>query len=243
MYHVPEINGIRWNGMHSRLDLGAVCRSRSTPPPKPIKRHERVAYSNLTWDYSLLSGIREYENRTLRYQFSLTDSHWQRLRERVDAFTEWLYAPLGFEDLYDSAEPDYHFRAKLTSAVPEYQTPHCCEITVEFEAYPFRIPNGDLSYPVDPDYYPDIDGDGIVTAADVQMISTAAANIGAGEPSGLDEDQERRADADRDGTITASDAQLAADFVSAVGAGDFENDAAGWTHFLNESLGRKPEVI
>lgn len=243
MYHIPQTNGIEWNGMHSHTDFGAVCRSRSTPPPKPIKRQERVAYSNVTWDFSSLGGVKEYENRTLRYVFSLTDRKYWRLRERVDAFIAWLYEPISFTALYDNADPEYHFLAKLTSAVPEFQNGVCCEITAEFEAYPFRIPNQDAAFPVDADYFPDLDGDGSVTASDAQMILTAASNIGAGDPSGLDADQERRADADRDGEITSSDAQMVFTFVAGVGAGDYPNDAGGWTDFLNEELGRMPEVI
>lgn len=243
MYHNPGTNGITWNGMHSCADLDAVCKSRSTPPPKPIKRHERVAYSNITWDFSALGGVREYENRTLSYVFTITELDWRRCRERVNAFLKWLYAPMSFQELWDSADPEYHYRAKLSSAVPSYTRGVCCEITAEFEAYPYRIPNADLAYPVDESYYPDLDGDGSVTALDALMIQDAAANVGAGEPSGLTPEQERRADADRDGEITASDAQLVLEFSASAGGGDYTDDPKGWAAFLNDQQGRKPEVI
>jgi hypothetical protein len=100
-------------------------------------------------------------------------------------------------------------------------------------AVPYVSMNGrDCSFGGDADCFPDIDGDGLVTAADAEMIATAAANIGAGEPSGLTKAQERRADADLDGAITASDAETVQAFAAAVGAGDYTNDPAGWLAFL-----------
>jgi hypothetical protein len=191
----------------------------------------------------VLSPVREYENRRLRYVFTISDPICTRCRERVDAFTEWLAEPAGFCDLCDSAEPLYHYRAKPVSITPKYTAGVYCEITVEFEAYPYRIPNENPAYPVDPDYYPDIDGDGSVTAADAQMISAAAANIGAGEPSGLTPEQELRADADRDGQITAVDAQIVLEFTALAGAGDYTDSPAGWTKYLNDIQSRRNEVI
>ena len=82
------------------------------------------------------------------------------------------------------------------------------------------------------DDFPDIDGDGIISAADEQLILNAAANIGAGIPTGLTPDQERRADAAQDGKITAADGQLAGEFATQAGAGVYENSPAGWFCFL-----------
>ena len=239
-YH-PESNGIVWNGKHSCTDFDATCKERQTPPPKEIKRQERVAYSNVTWNFGSFFGVKEYENRTLRYTFVISDN--ERCREKADAFIDWLEAPDGFSELWDSVDPLYHFRAQLTSISTKYQGGVVCELTVIFEAYPYRIPNEDVAFPVDPDRYPDIDDDGQITAADAQAIQTAAANIGAGEPSGLTPEQEFRADADRDGTITAIDAQLVLSFTAACGAGDYSDTPAGWTDFLNDQLSRRPEVI
>lgn len=241
MHYHPESNGIVWNGKHSCTDFDATCKARQTPPPKEIKRQERVAYSNVTWNFNSFFGVKEYENRTLRYTFTISDT--KRCREKVNAFIDWLEEPEGFSELWDSADPLYHYRAQLTSIDTKYTGGVTCELTVIFEAYPYRIPNEDVAYQVDDDYYPDIDGDGHVTAADAQAIQTAAANIGAGEPSGLTPEQEFRADADRDGMITAIDAELVLSFTAACGAGDYSDDAAGWTEFLNDQQSRRPEVI
>lgn len=47
------------------------------------------------------------------------------------------------------------------------------------------------------------------------------------------EQQEDRADANRDGKITAVDATFINRFVLACGVGEYDNNAAGWTAFMN----------
>ena len=91
-------------------------------------------------------------------------------------------------------------------------------------------------------YFPNINGGQRVTALDASDILKAAANIGAGEPSGLTPEQEVKADADRDGMITASDANLVLQFVAACGAGDYENTPDGWALFLNIHQGIKEKI-
>lgn len=87
----------------------------------------------------------------------------------------------------------------------------------------------------DESFFPDVDGDGTVSATDASLILDAAVRIGAGEPSGLTPEQQMRADADRDGTVTTMDAQLVSDFVTAVGAGEYQNTLEGWLNFLNQT--------
>lgn len=94
----------------------------------------------------------------------------------------------------------------------------------------------------DAEHFPDIEGLGYVTAADVVDILTAAANIGSGQPSGLTPEQEVKADADRDGVITASDAALVQQFIAAVGAGEYTNNVNGWGLFLNIQIGNKEKI-
>lgn len=91
-------------------------------------------------------------------------------------------------------------------------------------------------------YYPNVSGGQIVTASDAVDIMQAAANIGAGEPSGLTPAQEIKADADRDGVITAADASLVLQFTAACGAGEYENTPAGWALFLNIHEGIKEKI-
>mgnify|MGYP002857571121 CR=1 FL=1 len=88
--------------------------------------------------------------------------------------------------------------------------------------------------PVSDCRYPDVDGSGKVNASDASAILEAAANIGAGRPSGLTPEQELLADADCDGYITASDASLVLSFAASAGVGLYDNDLTGWTNFLND---------
>lgn len=82
--------------------------------------------------------------------------------------------------------------------------------------------------------YPDIDGDGTVTAIDASLVLTAYTNIQAGEPSGLTPEQENLADANRDGIINSVDASLIMSFYSGCSTGEYTNNQAGWTTFMTE---------
>lgn len=82
--------------------------------------------------------------------------------------------------------------------------------------------------------YPDIDGDGTVTAIDASIVLTAYTNIQAGEPSGLTPEQENLADANRDGIINSVDAALIMSFYSGCSTGTYTNNQAGWTTFMTE---------
>ena len=88
--------------------------------------------------------------------------------------------------------------------------------------------------PISDCQYPDIDGNGRVTASDASLILAAAANIGAGRASGLTPEQENLADVNRDGKINAVDASLVLSFAADLGVGKYSNDLAGWTEFLND---------
>ena len=137
----PNNNGITWNGEHSKTDYGAIVKERSTPPPVPIVRQERVPYSNLIWDFTGLTGIAEYELRSLSYVFTISDSNYLQCRRKVNAFINWLYSVSGYDDLYDSMDEGFHYSARLKSVTPEYTNGVYCEITVEFEAKPETILN------------------------------------------------------------------------------------------------------
>ncbi|MEE5994582.1 MAG: leucine-rich repeat protein [Oscillospiraceae bacterium] len=88
--------------------------------------------------------------------------------------------------------------------------------------------------PISDCQYPDIDGDGRVTASDSSLILAAAANIGSGRESGLTPEQEVLADVNRDGKINAIDASLVLNFAASVGAGNYQGSLEGWIDFLND---------
>ena len=81
--------------------------------------------------------------------------------------------------------------------------------------------------------YPDITGDGRVSAADASLILAAAANLGTGRESGLTPEQEQLADVNRDGKINAIDASLVLSFAADLGVGKYSSSQEGWIEFLN----------
>ena len=88
--------------------------------------------------------------------------------------------------------------------------------------------------PISDCHFPDIDGDGRVTASDSSLILAAAANLGTGRESGLTPEQELLADVNRDGSINAVDASLVLSFAAELGVGKYSNNQEGWTEFLSD---------
>lgn len=92
----------------------------------------------------------------------------------------------------------------------------------------------DTSIPISDCHYPDVNGDGQVNASDASLILTAAANLGAGNESGLTPEQELLADANSDGSINARDASLVQMYAAQCGAGNYSDSLEGWIEFLND---------
>lgn len=241
------LNGITWHGLHSQIDFGATVTERDTNVPQKDRITDRVPYSSVTHDFTELYGEASYPERILQYKFTISDERGIRyLKPRAERFKHWLYEPIEKSELYDDREANYHFNAVCTEFHENYTKGVIAEITVIFAADPFMLPNTTsdrLAIPVSDSRYPDLDGDGRVTAADAAMILSASANLGAGLESGLTAEQELLADADRDGSITATDAALVQKFVVQIGTGIWSNDSEGWTDFLNYELDRMPEVL
>lgn len=241
------INGITWHGMHSQLDFGATLIERDTNFPEKERITERVPYSSVTYDFTELYGKASYPERELKYKFVISDERGiHYLKKRVDKFKKWLYNPISKSELYEDKETEYHFKAVCTQITENYTHPVKCEITVTFKADPYRMPSVPperTAIPISDCRYPDIDGDGRVTAADASMILEAAANIGAGHPSGLTPEQELLADTNRDGIIDATDAAFVQQFVAQCGAGIWTDSESGWTDFINYNLDKMSEVL
>ncbi|MCR4643795.1 MAG: dockerin type I repeat-containing protein, partial [Oscillospiraceae bacterium] len=67
----------------------------------------------------------------------------------------------------------------------------------------------------------DLNADSIANSSDAAQILIAAARIGAGEDSGLTDDQKNAADVNADGSINASDSAILLQYAAAAGAGSF----------------------
>ena len=236
------MRGIAFNGRHSWYDFHAVISKSEKSVPEKKLVEETVPYSNMTYDFSCMNGEQTYQDRILKYTFTLLPS--AHIRQKADDFIRWLYEPAEKIILKDDSETEYHYLAKCTSiSTPEF-IGNICILTAVFTAYPLRIPDRpSVIFTEETAPYPDVNQDGTVNAEDAALILTAAANIGSGQPSGLTEEQEYLADADGDGDITASDASLVITFASACGAGKYEDSPAGWVKFRNDRLAQSEEVL
>lgn len=108
------------------------------------------------------------------------------------------------------------------------------ECTGRIGYQPFILPDIDDVRKLDTVLFPDINGDGKADARDAGIIAEAAANIGAGNPSGLTPVQELLADANRDGIINSKDNALVLEFSAGVGSGWYVQSPASWEQFLKD---------
>ena len=64
------MRGIFFDGQHSWYTHHAVISSSDKPVPKKKRTEETVPYSNVTYDFSCLTGVQTYEDSTLTYVLS-----------------------------------------------------------------------------------------------------------------------------------------------------------------------------
>ncbi len=233
------MRGIRFNKQHSWYAFHAVISSREKPIPAKQLVEERVPYSNVSYDFSCLTGRQIYEDRVLKYVLTFTAPTRAALIRKKDAIVNWLYAPMQRIALHDDEEPGYHYLAKCTRIEKPEITGGVCRLTVTFTAYPLRMPDRpSVIYTTATAPYPDVNLDGMVDSSDVTLILQAAADIGAGDEPGLNEEQLDRADANRDGTINSEDAILVQEYIANVGSGYYTDNHKGWVAFMNDHIAK-----
>lgn len=238
------MRGIRFNKQHSWYTFHAVISSSEKPIPAKRLVEERVPYSNVSYDFSCLTGEQIYEDRILNYVLTFTAPTRKALLRKKDAIVNWLYEPVQRIALYDDEEPGYHYLAKCTGIESPEITGCVCRLAVTFTAYPLRLPDrSSVIYTTVTAPYPDVNLDGTVDSSDAALILQAAADIGAGEETGLTAEQLDRADANRDGTINSDDAVLVQEFAANVGSGSYTDTPKGWVAFLNDRVAKKEGKI
>lgn len=235
------ISGILIENQHSYYRYGLSLLDRDIGEPPKDDHTDRVPYSNITHDFDEITGKSSYGERVLTYRFEFLCLSPQKAQNQILYIKKWLHWT-GRKNLYDTALPDYYFEVR--EPVLEIRQSHhgVYSIKAVFKASPAMQPVTRKAYAVSECRFPDIDGSGTISANDAALVLAAAARIGAGEESGLTEEQEYLADADMDGTITATDAALIQKFAALAGAGKYENSPEGWAEFLNLKLGRKEEI-
>ena len=203
---------------------------------------ERVAYSNTTYDFDDYFGISSYGERTLTYKFDLLESD-ARKRQYAEIELRKHLRWRGYRRLEDAQYPDFYFEARAPVFAFDKSVPGVMIVTITFKAAPAMLLRANEVLPSDMQRYPDLDGDGHVTAADAALILTAAENIAAGESSGLTEAQELLADADLDGTITVEDSALVLQYAAQVTAGQIEDSEQSWQQYLRRRRKLKGGIV
>lgn len=203
---------------------------------------ERVPYSNITYDFDDYYGISSYGERTLTYKFDLVESD-ARKRQNAEIALRKHLRWRGYRRLEDAQYPDFYFEARAPVLAFDKSVPGVLIVTATFRAAPAMLARANECLPRDMQRYPDLDGDGYVTAADAALILAAAEHIAAGEPSGLTDEQERLADADLDGEITAADAGLVLQYVQQVTAGQIADSEKSWQDYLRLWRKRKGGIV
>ena len=226
------------HGFWTPEGYGLRLLSRSIGEPPKDDHTERVPYSNVTYDFDAVYGASSYGERKLVYQFDyLCGEHRQSalISAQLRKYLTWQ----GIRVLQDSSFPDHHFEVRSPTVKVEdgQHTVHI--VTITFKANPAMIPNFVPPLLQSEQRYPDVNGDGHVTASDAALILTAAEKIAAGESSGLTSAQELLADADLDGSITEADSLIVLQYAAAVSAGQFADSEQNWQKYLRRHLAMK----
>lgn len=208
---------------------------------------ERVPFCSVTYHFEDFCGG-SWGERTLSYTYDLLSFGGfpaRRYAERVCAALRQKLRWRGCKPLSDPAYPDFFFEVREPIINVKHPQNGVWQISFAFTAKPAMLPRqigSDLLIRLQNQAYPDVNGDGSVTAADASLILTAAENIAAGLSSGLTAAQEILADADKDGAITEADALLVQDYAAAVLAGDFADSPGNWHAYLHRHFRLKEAV-
>lgn len=128
--------GFTRNGIHTReYNMWLVERTAPTPAEKRIM--ENLPFVQGSYDFSMILGGKVYENRPLTYRFEILNRDYQNRKVIQTSLENWLMKG-GYEPLYDDHAPGYYYLAKCTG-VYTTDTSDGLTITIEFDAYPFKI--------------------------------------------------------------------------------------------------------
>lgn len=129
--------GIRKNNKHSFDDFGLTIKSKKIGNPKKNKIKEEVPFMNGSYDFSLLYGEQTYSERQLEYTFNLNERNKIAMNIKKMQVLEWLN-DRGKQPLYDDTIPGFYFLAEVGDDDFSEEGSNG-EITVTFNAYPYKI--------------------------------------------------------------------------------------------------------
>lgn len=226
--------GFSIDGVHTYMRFGLRLLSRKTGSPPRDEYLERVPYSSVTHDLSMLYGSSTYGERKLSYKLEFICMDRFRAESRITdilSFMSWT----GQKKLYDDLFPAHYFLVRQPE-IDITEDHGAYTLNFEFRAAPEMIPRSS-GYTPETDYvFPDVNEDGIVDSRDASEILSAYAKIQTGQPTGLTESQLDAADANRDGVIDSRDASLVMEFYAKTSLTPprYTNDLEGWTEFMND---------
>ncbi len=238
------------NETHSFYTCGMRMLSRDIGDAPKDEYIERVPFSNVTYDFGRLYGSPTYGERTLTYTLEFLCFDKKTAQNKILNLKKRLKWD-GRKKLYDDLFPDYYFEVREPS-VSVTENHGVYNIKVIFKAspemrsiVPFTFPGIGVIPDVSADKvtFPDVDKDGKVDVFDASLILAAYGKLSTGQPSGLDEAQEKAADANMDGMIDSLDASLVQEFYSQISIGNYPGTKEGWIKFLNDLKSKRDEVI
>ena len=109
------MNGIIKGNKHSFKDFNITIAKRDIGIPKKNKITEKIPFSNVTYDFSLLYGEQTYDERSLSYTFNIIGKNKNDMNVKKTNILTWLMDG-GKEKLYDDTIPGVYFLAEIGRA-------------------------------------------------------------------------------------------------------------------------------
>lgn len=131
--------GFKINNKHTLFDFGAKLKTRTISLPAEKQITNSVPYMNGNYNFSRILGKACYENRELTYVFLFVkNKDFYEIENKKRKFLTWLYSLDINSNLYDYATPGLYYKVTIKNIEVEDNKGYC-QITVTFEAYPFKI--------------------------------------------------------------------------------------------------------
>ena len=131
--------GITFNNKHSFKDFNLILNSKelSTPSKKKIK--SGVPGMNSLYDFSTVASGGEivYNQRSLKYNFTLICNSKAQLHAQLSEIFEWAQ-DTPQSQLIDDTIKDYYFMAEIEDSIVIKEKNNIAEITFNFIAEPFK---------------------------------------------------------------------------------------------------------
>ncbi|MGN1156176.1 MAG: phage tail domain-containing protein [Agathobacter sp.] len=135
--------GIRINEKHSYEDFGLYISDSEIGLPERNLITATVPFMNGYYDFSSICGGKPYyKQRKIKYSFDITADDILELETTKNKICAWLETA-DQSEIYDDADPDYHFIGSLTKIDWKPDGEEYGLLTATFTCQPFRVSNSD----------------------------------------------------------------------------------------------------